>query len=420
MVKTAATLAALAVSAAAWPTVMQQDALLKRAASTGRLNTGVGHPNPQFNAQDQYVDVTDGGPNPFRSPGASDLRGQCPGLNAAANHGFLPRNGKATIQQTVDGLVKAYNMDAGLAIGLAAIAIIISGDIPSGTWSIGGGFPSTLPLLLSNPKGIVGTHNKYENDASIVRGDAYLNNGDVGVVQWHSWNNLMQLAEGGLTLDETTAQSNYVTHYSLDNNPYAFWGPFSGLVAPAAHQFVANFMSNHSAEQPGGFLSADVLKSFFAISGTGAGASGDNPGDYVHNRGQERIPLNWYRRPSGDQYSLADVVLDLLAGATIYPDTVRIGGNTGTTNSFTGVDVGDLTGGVFNGATLLQGNNLVCFAFRAAQAGGVDQLDGLLGTIGNLLAPITSQLNGVLGNLACPQLSEFNSQLFDIFPGYSS
>lgn len=83
MVKTTAALTALAATAAAWPTVMQQDALLKRAAAQGRLNTGAGHPNPKFNAQDQYVDVTDSGPNPFKAPGPSDLRGECPGLNAA-------------------------------------------------------------------------------------------------------------------------------------------------------------------------------------------------------------------------------------------------------------------------------------------------------------------------------------------------
>lgn len=60
-----------------------------------RPNTGL--PPLGFNAADQYVDVTDDGPHPFRAPGPGDKRGQCPGLNAAANHGFLPRNGIPTI-----------------------------------------------------------------------------------------------------------------------------------------------------------------------------------------------------------------------------------------------------------------------------------------------------------------------------------
>ena len=63
-----------------------------------RPNTGL--PPLGFNAADQYVDVTDSGPHPFRAPGANDKRGECPGLNAAANHGFLPRNGIPTIAQS--------------------------------------------------------------------------------------------------------------------------------------------------------------------------------------------------------------------------------------------------------------------------------------------------------------------------------
>ncbi|KAK4624776.1 Dothistromin biosynthesis peroxidase dotB [Fulvia fulva] len=313
-------------------------------------------------------------------------------------------------------------MGPDLAAGLAVIAILISGDILSGQWSIGGGFSSSLPLLLSNPKGIVGSHSKYENDASIVRGDAYLNGGNVGVVQWRQWNYLWEITSqgiDGLALDKLTAHADRVTTFSIENNPYAFWGPFSGLVAPAAHNLVANFMSNHTAEQPGGYLSRETLQQFFAISVTGAGASGDNPGDFVHNRGQERIPLNWYRRHTADAYNLADVFIDLLAGAATNPNTLRIGGNTGTVNSFTGIEPSDLTGGVFNGATLLQGNNLACFAFQAAQAGGIDQLDGVLSIVQGALKPLTDQLTSAISGLACPPLAVagFNSQLINAFPG---
>lgn len=66
------------------------------------------------------------------------------------------------------------------------------------------------------------------------------------------------------------------------NNPYFFAAPFAGFVSPAAHNFVINFMSNHSEEVPGGTLNRDVLKQFFAVTG--------EPGSFVHNRGQERIP----------------------------------------------------------------------------------------------------------------------------------
>lgn len=303
-------------------------------------------------------------------------------------------------------------MNPVLGAALAAVAVLISGDIPSLRWSIGGGFPSTLPLVLSNPKGLYGSHNKYEGDASIVRGDAHLNNGLVDVFQNSRWKNLIDIAgDDGLTLAKTTILSQINTNYSISNNPYYFSGPFSGIVAPAAHNFVINFMSNHSAENPGGFLTKDVVKSFFAVTGD------DN--NFVHHPGQERIPENWYRRPGGlDQYNLADVFIDVLAGNVEQPGTFRIGGNTGTVNSFTGVNLGDLTGGVLDAATLLEGNNLACFAFQAAMAGGIDELDGLLSLLGGLLDPVLDPIKAAVAGLACPQLPEFHSQLFTLFPGY--
>lgn len=420
MVKIAATLAAVLPLAAAWPAVMNQldntELILKRAKRDGRLNTGAGHPDPPFDAASQYVDTTDNGPNPWKAPGKGDLRGQCPGLNAAANHGFLPRNGLATIQDTINGLGAAYNMSPELAAGLAAIAILISGDIPSTTWSIGGKFPSTLPLLLSEPQGIVGTHNKYEGDSSIVRGDAYLNNGDIGVFQARSWNNIRKIIagapDGNFGMAQTTEQSNFVTQYSIHNNPHYFSGAFSGLVAPAAHNFVVNFMSNHSEEHKGGILEQHVINSFFAVT--------DNKdGTWTHNRGMERIPTNWYRRPGGlNQYNLADVFLDLLAGAADYPDTLHIGGNTGTVNSFTGVEPADLTGGVYTGANLFKGNNLACFAFQAAMAGGIDELKGLEATLGKLLDPVLAPLKSIYADLQCPQLANYNDSELQKFPGF--
>lgn len=68
----------------------------------------------------------------------------------------------------IDGLGAAYSMSPELALALAVIAIGISGDPVAGTWSIGGAFPGAVGLL-GTPTGIVGTHTRYEGDASIVR-----------------------------------------------------------------------------------------------------------------------------------------------------------------------------------------------------------------------------------------------------------
>ncbi|KAL2071215.1 hypothetical protein VTL71DRAFT_12450 [Oculimacula yallundae] len=402
--------------AAAWPTVMEAvqngetlESFQKRQAvypnvgpplfTTDRDNCGSHGKCTVFDAKDQFVDVRAGSGHEFKSPGTNDKRGQCPGLNAAANHGFLPRSGVATIQQTIDGLGAAYSMSNELALALAVISIGISGDPIAGTWSIGGAFPGTLGLL-GTPTGIVGTHNRYEGDSSIVRGDAYMNNGNVGVFEMHRWERLYGLATsaGGLTHDKVASQAKYTNEYSVQNNPYYFSNPFSGLVAPDAHNFVVHLMSNRSADNMGGVLNGEVLKSFFAVTGT--------PGNFVHNRGQERIPENWYKRPTSQPMNTVDTNVDT-------------GGNTGKTNSFVGVDLGDLTGGVMDGASLLEGNNLSCFLLQASMAGLADAAIPLLQPVGQILEFMSKNLDPQIKGLNCPQLSNFNNELFNKYPGAS-
>ena len=86
--------------------------------------------------------------------------------------------------------------------------------------------------------------------------------------------------------------------------------------------------------------------------------------------------------------------------------------NTGTKNSFTGVDVADLTGGVFNSKTLTQGNNLGCFLYQlSAQA----KPDIILGALDKL----TGAIGDIIGKLSCPQLKAIDNSVLNKFPGYT-
>jgi hypothetical protein len=86
--------------------------------------------------------------------------------------------------------------------------------------------------------------------------------------------------------------------------------------------------------------------------------------------------------------------------------------NTGTTDSFTGVNINDLTGGVFNAETLTQGNNLACYVFQvAAQA----KPDILLGA----LTGVTDAISSIIGSLGCPQLKSIETSQLKNLPGYS-
>jgi hypothetical protein len=103
----------------AHPHVLQQAAELATRTLDKRLDDPLGQsqsetncgPTPclNFDPVDQLVSVT--GQYVYASPTASDIRGPCPGLNAAANHGYLPRNGIATIEQTVAGLGAGKSFD---------------------------------------------------------------------------------------------------------------------------------------------------------------------------------------------------------------------------------------------------------------------------------------------------------------------
>lgn len=90
-------------------------------------------------ATDQLVDVY--GEHQYIAPGPGDIRGPCPGLNAAANHGYLPRNGIASIEETVSGLGALYNLGPRISAVLAAYAVAIDGNVAEGVWSIGGPLP---------------------------------------------------------------------------------------------------------------------------------------------------------------------------------------------------------------------------------------------------------------------------------------
>ena len=138
--------------------------------------------------------------------------------------------------------------------------------------------------------------------------------------------------------------------------------------------------ANKSADYPEGYLNQVTLKSFYAMSGP------DNA--LVYTPGNERIPDNWYTRAVGDPYDIPFFMSDFATLVQQHPELLSFGGNTGTVNSFTGLDIGNLTvrfsssssltfpqnqnlpathskkkkqGGLYNAATLLQGNNLACY-----------------------------------------------------------
>ncbi|KAI5358292.1 putative chloroperoxidase [Septoria linicola] len=370
---------------------------------------------PPFDANLQRVETT--GKYKFVPPGKDDQRGPCPALNALANHNYLPHNGIATIPQFIEATGKGFGMSVDLSTLLAIYAAIMDGNLSQ--WSIGGA-DSLVGLLggvLGQPQGLTGSHNKYEGDGSPTRGDLYTSGNS----------HLLQLKQFQELYDRGKAKDDYdlelLTDYRWDRfqngiatNPYFFYGAFAGFTAqPAAWAFVYRMMGNKSAEYPKGKLNGSILKSFYSITG--------KDGEFKYTPGHERFPDNWYKRHPIDAYSSVYVQQDATYMTFKYPSLASVGGNTGKVNTYSGIDWGNLTGGVINSANLLEGNNAPCFLFQLAIQMLPDALEGLFDNISpalDLLAPVTSKL---VDTLDCPQLDALNRNdiraAFAKYPGYT-
>lgn len=121
-----------------------------------------------------------------------------------------------------------------------------------------------------------------------------------------------------------------------------------------------------------------------------------------------------YKRALGDEYSIPFLEADTALAGLKYPKFFSVGGNTGKVNTFTGFDASDISGGVFNTATLGEGNNAFCFAtqFLTQAAPDMIKCSGVLNNIVDAMKPITSALSA----FNCPQIQKIDESQFDKFP----
>lgn len=173
--------------------------------------------------------------------------------------------------------------------------------------------------------------------------------------------------------------------------------------------------SNFTEDHPKGKLTKEILMPFFAVS------RNPDTGDLTHKKGWERIPDNWYRRPPGGllgDYGLVKFAEDLVYMALKVPQIVKVGGNTGKVNSFVGVDLSDLTGGIYKAVDLLNPAKLLCFVFRLLLVAVPDILRG--GLLGGILKTALNLLTMILVPLfdpKCPGIQQWDSDKLSRFPG---
>ncbi|KAI9727418.1 MAG: hypothetical protein M1834_008424 [Cirrosporium novae-zelandiae] len=380
-----------------------------------------------FNPLTEPVDIT--GDHAFKAPNftAGDIRGPCPGLNALANHGYLPRDGVTSMLDAILAIHNVLGMGIDLGTVLGVYATVELGNPLSldPGFSIGGESDEAQNILdnalglLGEPQGLDGGHNIIESDASPTRGDLYVT-GENYKLQMDNFMEWYNLADDNGTFSMDAMLELGVKRYeqSVATNPYFYYGPVAGLFfRNAGFAFIGRIMRNHSTEHPEGVLTKDCVKSFFAIYG--------EEGNFEYREGWEKIPDNWYRAPKGSEYGLLNFNLDIIDWVAKEPILANIGGNVGSVDSFMGVNIANLTGGVYDATMLLEGNNLLCFVLEVMKFASPNSLSSIYSTIGVPYKLLTDALDVALLKLNnCPVVADLTAGgkpawegLQDLFPG---
>ncbi|KAK4503777.1 hypothetical protein PRZ48_004692 [Zasmidium cellare] len=359
-----------------------------------------------LSSSSEPVSIT--GDHEFQPPGEGDQRGPCPGLNALANHGYIPRDGVVSLLGAVGAMVEVYNIGLELATILAVMGVVWTGNPISlnPSFSIGGNDTEVQNLLgnllglLGEPRGLDHSHNFIEADSSPTRDDLYVTGDPVtmNLTKFETlYNMIPENSNQTFTLDVMADFASIRWNETISTNPYFYYGPVTGMLARnTGFCFIGNLFANYSSDHPNGALTHDILKSFFAVSG--------DKSNFTYTKGHERIPDNWYKSTS--PYGLVNLNLDVVHFVLRYPIFGSVGGNVGEVNSFTGVNLADPVDGLLNVPNLLESNNLLCFVLEVVNFAAPNYLNNLVST---LTAPLELLLDAVaapLLNLSCPQLDE--------------
>ncbi|KAJ7072784.1 Chloroperoxidase [Mycena amicta] len=221
--------------------------------------------------------------HPFIAPGPTDQRGPCPGMNTLANHGYIPRNGIATFEDIVSGMMEALNVEINFGSFLVAANMLMRGNPFVNKLSIGGQSSLVPPLpynigSAAGPGGIA-LHGGFEGDASMTRAD--VNIGDNRNFQDLLYDmDLLQLGKFG---DD-----------GPDGNSTVF--NVATMAAIKSHTILSNQASDPNFAMPvrrfnAMFTEASFILDIFA-NGTTQQATLPIIGSFLRN---QTFPQNWFR-----------------------------------------------------------------------------------------------------------------------------
>lgn len=322
----------------------------------------------------------------FQAPTSTDVRGPCPGLNTAANHGFLSRDGIVTFNELVDAQQNLYNVGYDLAVTLAVLGLTTTdGDIVNEKLSIGCDATTRTsfnPTLTGSEPGLDG-HNKFEADTSLTRDDYFLGDGDNFSFNGTLYKMMKETTNSNYDRDGLSLYRAQRYNQSLAENPNFYFGPFSLLLFGASSFLYELMPSSANGLKP----DEATISSFFS-------AVEQSDGSYKFGNA-EQIPANWYNRV--DPYDLQKVGTEILAQYLEYP--VLFGGATGN-GGFDLINFGAISNGKLEvGATAA---GVSCLLYQLATERVPSSLNSVLTPTVDALSFALSKLNPSFQNLGCP------------------
>nr|POE65152.1 aromatic peroxygenase [Quercus suber] len=314
----------------------------------------------------------------------------CPGLNAAANHGFLSRDGIVTYNELVDAQQNVYNVGYDLANLLALLGLTLTdGDIVTEKLSIGCDATtrtSVSPALTGSQPGLDG-HNKFEADSSLTRNDFFLGKGDNYNFNGTLFGMMTQTTGGTFDLPGLAQYRLERYNQSRRDNPNFYFGPLSLLLFGAAsflYELMPSGTHNYAPDLA-------TISSFF-------GAEQAADGTWTFNN-HEKIPDQWTNRV--DPYDNAKVTAEILKMYLLHP--VEFGGNTADGTFNAGVNFGAIQNGLITGNPV-DPKITSCLLYQLATQSVPSSLNSVITPSVNTLSIILSKLTGTsFANLGCPQ-----------------
>ncbi|CZT22204.1 uncharacterized protein RCC_08073 [Ramularia collo-cygni] len=309
----------------------------------------------------------------YIAPTSRDIRGPCPGLNVAANHGFLARDGVSTYAELVDACQNVYNVGYDLANVLALIALQADGDLITQKISIGCDATtrtSISPILTGSQPGLNG-HNKFEQDASLTRNDFFTHNGDNFRFNSTLFEMMTETTGGNFDLEGLALYRKQRYDQSKRDNPNFYFGPLSILLYGAASFLYELFPSGTRGYRP----DLETMTAFFV---------------------EEKFPDNWTNRVV--PYTTALASQEILKMYLLHP--VVFGGNTGT-GSFNAIpSFGAIQDGNISSAITVQ--QTTCLIYQLAFGSVPSSLNGVVTPTVEALAFAATKLGVDFDNLGCP------------------